>query len=150
MPDSDERYTKAEREILEILDDLGEEPEKKRPENVVDFRKKSSRPRLSLPSLDVSGWFRTLTPAKLFLAAIVFVIAAAFARGAFPMLSTVLIIAAVMSFLSLFFVRSGPSSSSVSGPPRTKRWRGRDIEVNPGGGSSAGRGWRRFWRGPRN
>lgn len=150
MSKSDDRYSRVEREILEILDGFEEEGSTDRPRNVVEFRRPKRSRRFSMPSLKMPSGLRTLTPAKLLIATVLFALLAVFAQGISSMLATALVLGAIVSFIAIFFVRSPTSGgTSVASPPRTKRWRGRDIDLNsPGRGSRQGR-WSRPWRGPK-
>lgn len=150
-----DRYSKVEQEILDILEDVEEPPPSQRPSNVVKFQKRRRNPlagaRKHLP--DLRGSFSTLTPVKLLAATIIFAIAAVFAQNISGTLSILLVVGAVVSFLALFFVRSSPggSISKPGGPgsPHVKRWRGRDIVLEPRQ-ESRSRNWKRFLPGQRD
>lgn len=151
MSKSDDRYSRVEREVLEILDGFDEKSSEDRPRNVVDFKRPKRARRFSMPSIRMPATLRTLTPAKLLIATVLFALLAVFAQGISSMLATALVLGAVVSFIAIFFVGSGAGggSSPVANPPRTKRWRGRDIDLNsPGRGSREGR-WSPPWRGPK-
>lgn len=153
--DKDRRYSKIEEEILDILEKVDDSPPPRRGSNVVKFKRRRRSPvaglRRALP--DLRNPLDGLTPLKLLAATIIFAIAAVFAQNISGMLSLVLVLAAVIAFLALFIVRSGPRSS-ISGPkgsgsPHVKRWRGRDIVLEPRQKTTS-RGWKRFLPGQRD
>jgi hypothetical protein len=129
MSDNDGKYSKVEREILEILDDMDSRQPERRPANIVDFRRPARRriPRLRLPEL--GQWRYAVTPAKLLVLMLVAILGAVFLQGV-PFVSPVLIVIAIAAFIAVFFVRSRPSAGPYSSSPKTKRWRGRDIDLS--------------------
>lgn len=129
MADDKGKYSKVEREILEILDDIETKQDTKKPSNVVDFRKPVRRrvPRFRMP--EISEWRYALSPAKLMLIMLAAILGAIFLQGV-PFLSPILVIVAIAAFVGVFFARSRPSlGGSVSKSPGVKRWRGRDIDL---------------------
>lgn len=150
MSKSDDQYSRVEREVREILEGFEDESSTDRPRNVVDFKRPKRARRFSMPSIKLPTGLRTLTPAKLLIATVLFALLAVFAQGISSLLATALVLGAIVTFIAIFFVRSGPTGGSkVAGPPRTMRWRGRDIDLNsPGRGSGEGR-WSPPWRGPK-
>ncbi len=131
---SDEKgnYSKVEREIMEILDDIETKQPPPRPSNVVEFRRPSRRklPRLSLPSFDELRY--AMSPGKLMLVMLAAVIGAVFLQGV-PFLSPILIVVAIVAFAGVFFARSkpsGPGGKYNAKQPGIKRWRGRDIDLS--------------------
>jgi hypothetical protein len=129
MSDEKERYSRVEREVLEILDDIETNQEPKRPANVVEFRQPVKRrlPRFTLP--DLSEWRYRLSPGKLLLIILAAIVGAVMLQGV-PYLSPILVIVAIAAFVGVFFARSRPSlGGSSSRPPGVKRWRGRDIDL---------------------
>ncbi len=149
MSDSDERYSRVEREILEILDGMETNEEATRPAKVVDFRrsKRKKMSQISLPSpkpLAPRSFF-SVTPARLLIATVGLALAAIFVQDYSGTLATIFVLAAIASFLAMFFVRSGPRGS-VSSSTQTKRWRGRDIDLGSPPTSRSRSGWRKPWR----
>ncbi|HLT18054.1 MAG TPA: hypothetical protein VKZ96_01255 [Thermomicrobiales bacterium] len=127
MPDSDGKYTKVEREILEILDELEDRGERRRPSNVIEFRRpQRKRPRIQMP--DLSELRYALTPAKLMLIMFASILGAVFLQSV-PFVSPILIIVAIAAFAGIFFAKSRPSPGSIGTRSTTKRWRGRDIDL---------------------
>jgi hypothetical protein len=129
MSDNDGKYSKVEREILEILDDIDSRQPERRPANIVDFRRPARRrmPRLRLPEL--GQWRYAVTPAKLLILMLVAILGAVFLQGV-PFVSPVLVVIAIAAFIAVFFVRSRPAAGPYSSSPKTKRWRGRDIDLS--------------------
>lgn len=152
MSESDKRYSRVEREILEILDEMESKDEAPRPRNVVEFRRppRSRIPSIPKPALPRPRSLLNITPARLLLATVALAIGAVLVQGFSGTLATILVLLAIASFLAMFFVRSSPGRSSVSSGPRTKRWRGRDIDLGSGGGGRPERNWRNLWRGGRD
>ena len=133
MSDDKGNYSKVEREILEILDDIDAKQSPPRPSNVVDFRRPARRriPRFSLP--DVSQLRYALSPGKLLLLMLAAIVGAVFLQGV-PLLSPILIVVAIAAFVGVFFARSKPKvGGSASQKPGVKRWRGRDIDLTKRG-----------------
>lgn len=129
MPEEKDRYSRVEREVLEILDDIETHQEPKRPANVVEFRKpvKSRIPRLAMP--DLSEWRYRVSPGKLLLLILAAIVGAVMLQGV-PFASPILVIVAIAAFAGVFFARSRPSlGGPASRPPGVKRWRGRDIDL---------------------
>lgn len=152
MPDPNKPYSKVEREVLEILDQMEQQPAKERPNNVVEFRARQRKRNWHLPSLrrpQVN--LRLLTPLRMLLLTVVLAVAAFIVRDYSSTIALVLAIGSITSLLSLFFIGgSGPRSGG--GPPRTpqtKRWRGQDIEVGPSKGDASDKRRPPFGRGPR-
>lgn len=153
--DNDKQHSKIEQEIMEILEQTDDEPTLTKPKNVVQFRKRRRNPlkgfRERVP--DLRQTFGTLTPAKLLAATIIFAVGAVLAQGFSGMLSILLVLAAIVAFFGLFVVRSSPggSISKPGGPgsPRVKRWRGRDIVLEPRQDSDS-RNWKRFLPGQKD
>jgi len=129
MSDEKGKYSKVEREILEILDDIETKQQPTRPTNIVDFRKpvRSRVPRFSIP--DFSELRYALSPGRLLLLMLAAIMGAVFLQGV-PFVSPVLIVVAIVAFVGVFFARSRPSVGGVaSKSPGVKRWRGRDIDL---------------------
>ena len=129
MTDNDGKYTKVERQILEILDEIEDNQEESRPSNVVKFRQPPRRrlPRFTMP--DISEVRYLLSPGKLLIIMLAAIIGAVFLQSV-PYLSPILIVVAVVSFIAVFFARSRPTVGGVSTKDRgVKRWRGRDIDL---------------------
>ena len=129
MSDDKGKYSKVEREILEILDDIETKQQPVRPSNIVDFRKpvRSRVPRFSFP--DVSELRYAVSPGKLLLLMLAAIMGAVFLQG-IPFASPVLIVVAIIAFIGVFFARSRPSVGGVASKvPGAKRWRGRDIDL---------------------
>lgn len=151
MPEPDKPYSKVEREVLEILDQLEEQQPKERPGNVVDFRTRKRQrrwrlPTLRRPRLDI----RAVTPLRMLLLTVVLAVLAFVVRDFSSTLALVLAIGSITAFLSLFFIgRSGPRPGGPPRAPQTKRWRGQDIEVGPPSRGSSEKRWPPFRRGPR-
>lgn len=129
MPESDGKYSKVEREILEILDDMEDKAPSRRPPNVVDFKRPRRRvPRIRMP--DLSELRYALTPAKLMLTMLVAILGAVFLQSV-PFLSPILVVVAIAAFAGVFFAKSRPTTPrSIGKNPSTKRWRGRDIDLS--------------------
>ncbi|CAN5710027.1 hypothetical protein BH23CHL2_BH23CHL2_17300 [soil metagenome] len=133
MNDEKDRYSRVEREILEILDDIESDQEPKRPKNVVNFQRpaKSRIPRVRMP--DISELRYLLSPGKLLLIILAAIVGAVMLQDV-PFVSPILIIVAIAAFVGVFFARSRPSvGGSVSKSPGVKRWRGRDIDLTKRG-----------------
>lgn len=129
MNDEKDRYSRVEREVLEILDDIETDQEPVRPSNVVNFQRpaKSRIPRVRRP--DVSELRYVLSPGKLLLIILAAIIGAVMLQDV-PFVSPILIIVAIAAFVGVFFAKSRPSvGGSVSKSPGVKRWRGRDIDL---------------------
>jgi hypothetical protein len=129
MSENDGKYSKVEREILEILDDMESRQPERRPSNIVDFRRPSRRRLQRLRVPDLSQLRYAVTPAKLLLLMLVAVLGAVFLQSV-PFVSPVLVIIAIAAFVAVFFVRSRPPAGPYSSSPKTKRWRGRDIDLS--------------------
>ncbi len=128
MTDENEKYSKVEREVLQILDDLESREAPKRPSNVVDFRMpKRKFPRPSMPNFTELRYL--LSPAKLLVIMLAAVLGAVFLQSV-PLLSPILIVVAILALVGVFFARSRPAVGGVSTRPGTKRWRGRDIDLS--------------------
>lgn len=131
MSDDKGSYSKVEREVLEILDDLESKQESKRPSNIVDFRRPARRrmPRLSIPNLSELRY--AISPGKLLLIMLAAILGAVFLQGV-PFLSPVLIVVAIAAFVGVFFARSRPNVGGgyTGRAPGVKRWRGRDIDLS--------------------
>ncbi len=128
MTESEGKYSKVEREILEILDDLDSQSPPERRSNVVEFRKpRRKMPRFRRP--DLSDLRYALSPAKLLIIMFASIFGAIFLQSV-PFLSPILIIVAIAAFGGIFFAKSRPASGSLPGKPGTKRWRGRDIDLS--------------------
>jgi hypothetical protein len=153
MPDPNKPYTKVEREVLEILDQMEQQPAKDRPNNVVDFRARQRKRSWRWPSLrrpQIS--LRLLTPLRMLLLTVVLAVAAFIVRDFSSTLALILAIGSITSLLSLFFIGGSSGSGPGNGPPRspqTKRWRGQDIEMKPSKGDSSDKRWPPFRRGPK-
>ena len=129
MTEDDKKYSRVEREILEILDDFESAGPADRPGNVVDFRRPGLRKRLRSRFPDISEFRYALSPLKLVGILLAAIIGAIFLQG-IPFVSPVLIVVAIAAIAGLFFVRSKPSvGGSVSSSSGPKRWRGRDIDL---------------------
>lgn len=129
MNEEKDRYSRVEREILEILDDIETDPEPERPKNVVAFQRPAKRriPRVRMP--DVSELRYVLSPGKLLLIILAAIVGAVMLQDV-AFVSPILIIVAIAAFVGVFFARSRPSvGGSVSKSPGVKRWRGRDIDL---------------------
>ena len=155
MSDSDKQYSKVEREVLEILDQLDKDEPKERPANVIDFRSRRPTPRsnpisglrskLRRPHLNIPA----VTPLRMFILMAVLAVAAYVLRNYSSTIALLLAIASIVCLMSLFFI--GSASGKPGGaprPPQTKRWRGQDIEVSQPSNPPQKR-WPPFRRGPR-
>jgi len=133
MSDDKDKYSKVEREILEILDDIDSKQGPARPSNVVDFRRPARRrlPRFALP--DLSALRYAISPGKLLLVMLAAVVGAVFLQGV-PLASPILIAVAIVAFVGVFFARSKPATGGFNTKtPGAKRWRGRDIDLTKRG-----------------
>lgn len=151
MSDSDKQYSRVEREILEILDEMESKDESPRPRNVVEFRRpsRSRIPGVPKPAIQrsIPRSILTITPARLLLATVGLAIGAVLIQGFSGTLATAFVVLAIVSFLAMFFVRSSPGGrGTVSSGPQTKRWRGRDIDLGVSRGGRTERSWRNLWR----
>lgn len=133
MSDDKGKYSKVEREVLEILDDIESKQETKRPSNVVEFRRPARRrlPGFSMP--DLSELRYAISPGKLLLVMLAAIVGAVFLQGV-PFLSPILIAIAIVAFVGVFFARSRPAAPGGVNTKRSgvKRWRGRDIDLTKG------------------
>jgi hypothetical protein len=145
MTDSDKRYSRVEQEVIDLLEEIeerGQEPA--RPSNIVDFRV----PRTSTPKRRILGSFsrelRRVTAGRLLLLTGILAVLAWYVSRYSATLTTILALACIGCFFGLFFLRpsGGPPSVGSSGST-VKRWRGRDIEIEP---PSMGGGGRKPWR----
>ncbi|MEZ4523888.1 MAG: hypothetical protein R3A46_19980 [Thermomicrobiales bacterium] len=130
MADQKDKYSKVEREILEILDDMDTKSQKAPPSNIVEFRRPAKRrvPRITMPDLIELRY--ALSPAKLLLVILAAIVGAVFLQDV-PFVSPILVVIAIVAFVGVFFARSRPSvGGSVSKSPGVKRWRGRDIDLS--------------------
>lgn len=147
----DREYSKIEQDVLDALKDVDLPEDGERPGNVVDFKRPKRRPRLpAKPSGNALKQLSSgLTPAKMLIATVAFALGAVFLQSVSGTLSMILIVAAIAAFLGLFVVRSKPGGmGSTPSQPQVKRWRGRDIYLEPRGKSERSGSWRRFL--PRN
>lgn len=159
MPDrSDKELSKVEKDVLDILKDVELPDERReRPGNVIDFKRRKKRPkRPQIPTSrpqrsDFKRHLGRLTPAKMLAGTVIFALGAVFLQSVSGSLSMILVVAAIASFLGLFIVRSGGSGlGSTPSQPRVKRWRGRDIELEPTDRHASGESsWKRFLPGKR-
>jgi hypothetical protein len=145
MPDN-KKYSRVEEEVMEILDRLEDERPApgRRPSHLRLVSSRPAKPRRrftipKLPSLRLSALPLWWTLAASFGLAMI----ALFVRDTSQTLGMVLVILAVLLFLSPFvFRRGGSSIPGGSGPSIggsvTKEWRGRDITLGPTPGPSAG------------
>jgi hypothetical protein len=129
MADSDGKYTKVEREVLEILDDIDTRTGTQRPSNVVEFRRPRRKkiPRVRMP--DLSQLRYALSPAKMLIIMFASILGALFLQSV-PFLSPILIVVAIVAFAGIFFAKSRPSAGTLASKPGAKRWRGRDIDLS--------------------
>lgn len=155
---SEKEFSKAERDVLDVLKDTDLPEPEDRPENVIDFKRRKRRARR--PEIPVSrqatGGLKQfvtgrLTPAKLLAATVVFALGAVFLRSISGPVSMLLVVAAIAAFLGLFIVRSGPPGvGSSPSQPQVKRWRGRDIHLEPRRNQKESHSsWKRFLPGNR-
>ena len=129
MSGDDGKYTKVERQILELLDEIEDNQDDTKPTNVVKFRQPAKRrlPRWQMPDLSEVRYL--LSPGKLLIIMLAAIIGAVFLQGV-PFLSPVLIVIAILAFVAVFFARSRPSAGGITTKDRgAKRWRGRDIDL---------------------
>jgi hypothetical protein len=129
MSDDKGNYTKVEREILELLDEIEEQQDKPAPSNIVKFRRPAKRrvPRFSLPNFSEIRY--ALSPGKLLIVILVAILGAVFLQDV-PFASPLLILIAAVAFVAVFFARSRPSTGAPSSKGSgIKRWRGRDIDL---------------------
>ncbi len=129
MSDDKGKYSKVEREILEILDGIETKQQPARPSNIVDFRRpaRNRLPRFSMPKFAELRY--AISPGKLLLLMLLAILGAVFLKG-IPFASPILILVAILAFVGVFFARARPSIGGVgSKAPSVKRWRGRDIDL---------------------
>lgn len=158
MPDSkDDRYSRMEREVIDILDEFEEKPRPRRrkPGKILDFQKprKSFLDRIKsqLPTRRPAVSSNLVTPLRLLILSVAAAIGAVFVDQYSETLSLILIIVAVCSFFALLFVRGNGGSGGAGNlkTPQTKRWRGKDITLKPNSRRQESSGWRRFLPGNR-
>lgn len=156
---SDKRYSKVEEEIIQILNQMDDEPKKEPPSNVVQFR---SRPRTKreLPGKERIQRLNILQRARRYSAGSwvgVGIVAAivAWQLGRFvPVLGMLGLVASVCAFLAALYTwRAGSVPGIPQAPGGTKRWRGRDIDLSPQRSSPKSlraRKWGGKFRGPKS
>lgn len=154
MSESDKQYSKVEREVIEILDQLDLDGPKERPANVIDFRSRRSKPRiqefsklrskLRRPRIDIPA----VTPLRMFLFMAALAVLAYALRSYSSTIALLLAIASIVCLMSLFVIGGASRPSGTPRPPQTKRWRGQDIEIGQPN-SPPQRRWPPFRRGPR-
>lgn len=155
---SDKRYSKVEEEIIQILNQMDDEPAREPPSNVVQFRSRP-KPKRELPGKPQLQSSSVLQRARKYSAGswvgvgiVAAIVAWQLARFV-PALGLFGMVVSLGAFLAALFVwRAG----SVPGIPQasggTKRWRGRDIDLTPQKPPSSGprsRKWGNRFRGPK-
>lgn len=154
MSESDKQYSKVEREVLEILDQLEKDEPTERPANVIDFRSRRPKPRMQVfsglrsklrrPRINIPA----VTSLRMFLLMAALAVLAYALRSYSSTIALLLAIASIVCLLSLFFIGGASRPSGAPRPPQTKRWRGQDIEIGQPS-SPPQRRWPPFRRGPR-
>lgn len=159
MPDK--RYSKVEEEIIQILDQMDQEPPPSPPSNLVPFRPRSKKPvrsRLKLDRVNVAG-INPLSRVRRYSAGSwlgVGIVAAllAWQLSRFSgLLATIAMVLSILAFLAALYTRRG--GGVIGGPPSaptTKRWRGRDIDFDTSRRSVVAdrtKNWGRKRKGPR-
>lgn len=156
---SDKRYSKVEEEIIQILNQMDDEPAKAPPSNVVQFRKRP-KPKRELPVKATVQNIGILQRARSYSAGSwvgVGIVAAivAWQIGRFvPVLGMIGFVASIGAFLlALYTWRAGSVAGIPQAPAGTKRWRGRDIDLSPQRSapkSLRARKWGSRFRGPKS
>jgi hypothetical protein len=126
------RYTRVEKEVLEILNEVDREP----PEPRVRLPRRTPSPPAKPGFLQARGnWLWIGGSIGIALLAII-------VRDWSATLATILAILSILIFLSPIVLRfrSGPSA------PTTQRWRGRDIELPPPRAGITGEVRYQIWR----
>jgi hypothetical protein len=157
---TDKRYTKVEEEIIQILDQMDQEPKPEPPTNLVAFRPRS-QPKRQIPAKTRMKDFGVRRRVLQYSAGswvgigIVAALVAWQLSRFVPLLGFVAMLVSVGAFVAaLYAKKSGPSASIPGSSSTTKRWRGRDIDLSeprhrPGFNRDKKWGKGRF-RGPRN
>lgn len=155
---TDKRYSKVEEEIIQILDQMEEEPQQDPPPNLVPFRQRP-RPRpLSVERLrprdfQLLRWVRRYSAGSWVGVGIIGAIVA-WQLGRFSgTLGMIAVALSIAAFLAALYTRQKGSAAGVlPASATTKRWRGRDIDLSHPrslGGSQREKWWRSRFKGPR-
>lgn len=158
---TDKRYSKVEEEIIQILDQMDDDPKPEQPANLVQFRPRP-RPKREVPGksqirqVQQAGILQRVRRYSAGSWVGVGIVAAIMAWQLSRFVNALALIAMVISigaFMAALYTRK---SGSVAGIPSssstTKRWRGRDIDLSQPrstGGSLRKPNWRGRFRGPR-
>lgn len=134
---SDKRYTKVEEEIIQILNQMDDEPDREAPSNIVKFRPRP-RPKREVtrtPRLRTGGITQRVRQysAGSWVGVGIVVAIVSWQLGRFvPMLGMAGVIVSLGAFMAALYTWRAGSVPGVptagSGP---KRWRGRDIDFSP-------------------
>lgn len=155
---TDKRYSKVEEEIIQILNQMEDEPQQEKPSNVVNFRPRPKPKReIQMPQqVKNAGILQRVRKYSAGSWVGVGIVAAlvAWQLGRFvPLLGMIGMIATIGAFLAALYTwRVGSVPGVPSAPGGTKRWRGRDIDLSPprsSPGNLRNRKWGGLFRGPR-
>lgn len=155
---TDKRYSKVEEEIIQILDQMEDEPRKEQPSNLVQFRPRP-KPKRELPKTPQLQNVGILQRVRRYSAGSwvgVGIVAALVAWQLSRFVSALAVIAMAVSicaFLAALYTRKTGSVAGIpSSSATTKRWRGQDIDLTPRrstGNSLRSRKWSDRFRRPR-
>lgn len=155
---TDKRYSKIEEEIIQILDQMEEEPRSEQPANLVQFRPRQ-KPKRQLPKAPQLKNVGVLQRVRRYSAGSwvgVGIVAALVAWQLSRFVSFLALIAMVVSicaFMAALYTRQAGSVAGIpSSSATTKRWRGQDIDLTPRrstGSTLRNRKWSDRFRRPR-
>jgi hypothetical protein len=131
---TDKRYSKVEQEVINILNQMDDLPEKDPPSNLIQFRPKPKPRRFSMPARAPrrSGLLDKVSQysAGSWLGVGIFALLLTWGFGRYGMVFTAigLTIAAAAFLAALYVRRTGARPRGLGPASGTKRWRGQDIE----------------------
>ena len=155
---TDKRYSKIEEEIIQILDQMEDEPRNDPPANLVQFRprQKAKRELPKPPQLKNVGVLQRVRRYSAGSWVGVGVVAALLAWQLSRFVSILAVIAmgvSICAFLAALYTRKTGSVAGIpSASATSKRWRGQDIDLTPRrstAGSLRNRKWSDRFRRPR-
>lgn len=131
---TDKRYSKVEQEVIDILNEMEDDPRSDPPSNLVQFRPRPKPRRNLLPkSLPAKpGIFDKVRQysAGSWLGVGIFALILTWGFSRFsPIITVIGLLLAGAAFLAALYVRrSGTGPRGIGPTSGTKRWRGQDIE----------------------
>lgn len=157
---TDKPYSKVEEEIIQILDQMEDDPAADPPSNLVAFRPRP-KPRRELPAppnlnnLGVLQRVRRYSAGSWVGIGLVAAFVAWQSSRFIPMLGMIAMLVSIGAFMAALYTwRTGSTPGIAGTSATTKRWRGRDIDLaqpSRESGLNRGKRWgKRRFRGPRS